>query len=225
MADPSRNALLARIREQLSAHGTASKTDAVTDYSAIKRNYRRAGNHTAEENIVMFMDRLEDYDAHVVRTPEIGVSAAIGELLATAGHTQVLVPAAYPQPWLPAGVSILRDRNTAGDEMMSHAELDQIHAVLTTCAVAIATTGTLLLQHTAEEGRRAITLVPDFYACVVRASQIVETVPEGFARIDSPRLYPITTVSGPSATSDIEMTRIRGVHGPRHLGIVIVDGI
>jgi L-lactate dehydrogenase complex protein LldG len=103
-----------------------------------------------------------------------------------------------------------------------YSEIEACDGVLTGCTVAIATTGTLALCHTANGSRRALTLLPDYHLCIVDASRIVETVPEGFRELESHRLQPITLISGPSATSDIEMTRIQGVHGPRVLDCVII---
>ncbi|HKQ88110.1 MAG TPA: LUD domain-containing protein [Candidatus Acidoferrales bacterium] len=107
------------------------------------------------------------------------------------------------------------------DENLSYADLDRAEGVLTTCAVAIALTGTIILRH-GRSGRRAMTLIPDYHLCIVRASQVVETVPEAIRELESPTRSPITTISGPSATSDIEMTRIKGVHGPRRLAVILI---
>jgi len=108
------------------------------------------------------------------------------------------------------------------DNAFSYPEIETCDGVLTGCTVAIATTGTLALCHTSNGCRRALTLLPDYHLCIVRASRIVETVPEGFSALGPYRLQPITLISGPSATADIEMTRIQGVHGPRVLDCVIV---
>jgi L-lactate dehydrogenase complex protein LldG len=107
------------------------------------------------------------------------------------------------------------------DENLSYPDLDRAEGVLTTCAVAIALTGTIILRH-GRSGRRATTLIPDYHLCIVRASQVVETVPEAIRELESPGRSPITTISGPSATSDIEMTRIKGVHGPRRLAVILI---
>ena len=107
------------------------------------------------------------------------------------------------------------------DENLSYETLDGSEGILTTCAVAVALTGTIILRH-GRSGRRAITLIPDYHLCIVRASQVVETVPEAIRELESPSRSPITTISGPSATADIEMTRIKGVHGPRRLAVILV---
>jgi L-lactate dehydrogenase complex protein LldG len=120
-----------------------------------------------------------------------------------------------PREWLPPALAAVED---AG---LSHADLDAVDGVLTGCSLAIANTGTIVLRHTAAEGRRAVTLVPDYHLCVVFAGQVVQTVPEAIARLGAQALELVTTISGPSATADIEMTRIRGVHGPRTLDVIV----
>jgi L-lactate dehydrogenase complex protein LldG len=106
---------------------------------------------------------------------------------------------------------------------MSHAELDRCDGVITGCTAAVALTGSLLLTHGEREGRRAISLIPDYHLCVVFTSQIVETVPEGLRRLGAFNRRPITTIAGSSATADIEMIRVKGVHGPRTLDVILVD--
>jgi L-lactate dehydrogenase complex protein LldG len=209
----AREAILQRIRTRLGKPAT----DAATEHQAIQRLYARASTLSAEDRLRLFLDRLVDYDAQVVRTTSQQIAGAVGELLASRDQHAMLVPAEIPAAWLPQGVRILVD------DQLDYDAMNQVPTVLTACTVGIARTGTILLQHDAPEGRRALTLIPDFHICVIYASQIVETVPEGIARISKRSEQPITFISGPSATSDIEMTRIRGVHGPRHLGIVIVE--
>ena len=107
------------------------------------------------------------------------------------------------------------------DEALTPAQLDRIDGVLCTCRLAIAETGTIVLDAGADQGRRALSLVPDLHLCVVRADQVVQTVPEAVSRLDATR--PLTWISGPSATSDIELNRVEGVHGPRTLDVILIE--
>lgn len=160
-----------------------------------------------------FLERVADYRAEVARVYADGLAAAVAAALPPGGR--VVVP-----PGLPADVraGIAAPVEDAG--LTAH-ELDEIDAVVTCCRLAIAETGTLVLDHEPDQGRRALTLVPDRHVCVVRADQIVPDVPEAMALLDPSR--PLTWISGPSATSDIELERVEGVHGPRHLHVIVVS--
>lgn len=166
--------------------------------------------------VELFVDRLVDYKATVRRCGADELSATIAESLAGS----VVVPGGVPQEWLSAYQgTVVRD----GDPRpLAVAELDAPGlTVLTGCAVAVARTGTLILDAGPDQGRRALTLVPDHHVCVVHTGQIVGGVPEALGRLADPR-RPLTLVSGPSATSDIELNRVEGVHGPRRLDVIIV---
>ncbi len=182
----------------------------------IRRDYA----HTRElaDPVGMFVERVEDYKATVIRTGPDGVAAAVAESLMGAGR--VVVPAGFDKAWLPKGLDIVRD-----EPALSSDDLDGVDAVLTSAVVGIAVTGTIVLDHTEGQGRRALTLVPDLHVCVLRADQIVGDVPEGVARLGSSVSAgrPLTWVSGPSATVDIELIRVHGVHGPRTLRVVLVE--
>ncbi len=172
------------------------------------------------ETVELFAENVADYRARVLRVAPDGVAAAVGEALAEAGAGRVVVPSGIPADWLPGtGVEVVRD------EALPAAELDRIPAVLTAAAVGVATTGTIVLDHGADQGRRAISLVPDLHLCVVLAEQVVHDVPDAVRRLSwqdsAPR--PLTWVSGPSATSDIELDRVEGVHGPRTLVVLLVS--
>ncbi len=180
------------------------------------RDYRQTGEHEPGSAALLDLleDRLVDYQAAVRRTTAKGLRKAVADAVAAAGAEAgpVLLPPDLPTTWAPKG--------RADDGSLSAYDLDGFAAVVTACRVACAETGTIVLDGEPDQGRRAITLVPDVHVCVVRADQVVQTVPEMLARLDATR--PITFVSGPSATSDIELDRVEGVHGPRTLSVVLV---
>jgi L-lactate dehydrogenase complex protein LldG len=211
----AREEILARIR---AVNGPSGAVDADEAYAAIPRGYLRFHHDPASTGIVaLFAERAGDYRAVVRQVPADGIALAVASALATAGRQAVLVPDGVPGDWLaglPAGTEVLRD-----DPVLSPAELDQVPAVLTGCAVAIAETGTVVLDHGAGQGRRALTLLPDFHLVVVRAGQVAADLPDALDRLSPSR--PLTFISGPSATSDIELIRVEGVHGPRQLHILI----
>jgi L-lactate dehydrogenase complex protein LldG len=155
-------------------------------------------------------ERIADYRATVHQTTDL--VTCLRDVLTNRNVRDMVAPAGVPAEWRIEGVRWL-------DEPLSIPELDQVGGVLTGCALVIAETGTIVLDAGPDQGRRAITLVPDYHLCVVRADQIVGTVPEAIARLDPVR--PITFISGPSATSDIEFNRVEGVHGPRTLDVII----
>lgn len=202
----AREEVLARIRSALGA---------APEVPDVPRHYRTAGDHPpgAAELVELLEDRLRDYKAGVRRTGRAGVAQAVAEALAEHGTPSVVVPPGLDRRWVPGAV--------VDDPPLDVAALDRTGAVVTGCAVAVAETGTLVLDASPDQGRRAVTLVPDLHVCVVRVDQIVGTVPEALSRLNP--LRPLTFVSGPSATSDIELERVEGVHGPRRLEVVIVQ--
>jgi L-lactate dehydrogenase complex protein LldG len=177
----------------------------------VARTYRRAGARGPSERIELLAERLGDYRADVRRVGAPALRQTIEEV----ARGRIGVPPGLPAEWRPVGA--------VEDHGLSPQELDALDGVLTGCTVAIAETGTLVLAAGPTEGRRALTLVPDLHVCVVRADQVVETVPEAFDALRGLERRPLTFVSGPSATSDIELKRVEGVHGPRRLIIVIVE--
>jgi L-lactate dehydrogenase complex protein LldG len=205
--------MLARIRQAIGQERPAPEGE----YAAIARGYRAVGELDAAARAGLFASRLRDYGAGVHGCPGSALAPTIAGALEERGIRSVVTAPDVPAEWLPHGIDVVRDSG------LDYRQLDGSQGVLTGCTVAIALTGTIVLCHTGIEGRRALTLVPDYHLCVVRAPQIVETVPEAIGRVGllSPAL--ITTISGPSATADIEMTRVSGVHGPRTLDVVIVD--
>jgi L-lactate dehydrogenase complex protein LldG len=181
---------------------------------AVTRDYRVAGSDLAapDELIARLTDRLIDYRATVERS--VDVPAAIAAALATHAVRRVVAPDGMPRDWLPPNVEPVRD-----DPPLNNNDLDAVDGVVTTCAVAIAETGTIVLDHGAGQGRRALTLVPDFLLVVIRPDQVVAQVPDAIAQLADPTT--LTFISGPSATSDIELDRVEGVHGPRTLHVII----
>jgi L-lactate dehydrogenase complex protein LldG len=177
----------------------------------VARDYRTAGSVPVD--LGQLVERLIDYRATVYRTAGDDVSTRLSAILDERGHRRIVVPDGFPESWLPA-VDIVH-------EPVSIADLDAVGAVLTTCAIAIAETGTIVLDATLGQGRRALTLVPDYHLVVVRADQVRAIVPDAISALDPTR--PLTWISGPSATSDIELRRVEGVHGPRTLDVLLVD--
>lgn len=184
----------------------------------LERTYRQASDKGQEEMLAEFVDIVTDYKATLQRCAEAELKTTISTQLQKRGVSPVLVPAGFPEEHL-EGLEVVRD------DALTPAELDGVAGVLTTCAVAIAQTGTIVLDGGAGQGRRALTLVPDYHLCVVRAEQVVGLVPEAVARL-KPAVQegrPLTLISGPSATSDIELSRVEGVHGPRTLDVILVE--
>ncbi|MCX4831882.1 lactate utilization protein C [Streptomyces sp. NBC_01016] len=212
----SRDVILGRVRRAL-----GGPVEAPDSYAKdIDRSYlREHGNRTTQQTVELLAENLADYRAIVHRATSEELPATIARLLAGHGSRAVAVPPGLPDGWLAeADATQVHDRaeNTP-------AELDEVDSVVTACAVAIAETGTIVLDGSPDQGRRRITLVPDHHICVVRVpDQVVSSVPQALERLDPTR--PLTWISGPSATSDIELDRVEGVHGPRTLEVVLVSG-
>jgi L-lactate dehydrogenase complex protein LldG len=179
--------------------------------------YRRDLGLPAAAVLDTFESRLRDYDVTVLRAPEGGIAAAASAQLAARHITTLLVPPDLPASWRPAGPEFVPD---AGQPARA---LDGIAGVMTGCAVAIAESGTIVLDAGPAQGRRAVTLLPDYFLCVVLARQVVGLLPEAMPilRPAIAERRPVTFVSGPSATADIELNRVRGVHGPRMLDVIL----
>jgi L-lactate dehydrogenase complex protein LldG len=209
----AREQILARIRAAVGTPGA----DVDAAYAALPREYLRA--HHDRDIADLFAERAADYRAVVERVPESGLAYAIARVLTDrVPDAPFVVPAGLPAEWLaelPASITLASDTPP-----LSAAELDQMAGVVTGCAVAIAETGTIILDHGPGQGRRALTLVPDFHLVIVRTDQVAADLADAFARLDPAR--PHTLISGPSATSDIELIRVEGVHGPRNLHVLLV---
>jgi len=183
---------------------------------AIPRDYEAALAPDIDV-VELFVERVGDYQATVRRATEVTLPAVIADVLAARGVRQLAVPAAIPGTWLDRSDAV----RVGDDPPLAWADLDGIDGVITDCAVAIAETGTIILDGGAAQGRRALSLLPDVHVCVVATDRIVGSVPEALARLEPTR--PQTWISGPSATSDIELQRIEGVHGPRRLDVIVVE--
>lgn len=210
-----RDRVLARIRRALA---DVPREERPAD-APVERAYLRVhGDRTTAETVDLLAENLADYRALVHRTTKAELPELLTRLLAEHGSGSVLVPPGLPPAWL-AAVDGTRVHER---EASTPQELDAVDSVVTGCAVAIAETGTIVLDGALDQGRRRVTLVPDHHICVVRVpDQLVSSVPEALERLDPHR--PLTWISGPSATSDIELDRVEGVHGPRTLEVVLVD--
>ena len=205
----SREVVLGRIRAALADDAAPRE---------IPRVYRQSGSRSGADVVALFAERLEEMGAVVVHADDLG--SAVDAVLREQGATRVVVATDLFMSARPDGVDLVED------DGLAPAELDALDGALTTCAAACAETGTIAFDGGEGQGRRAVTLVPDLHVCVVRQEQVVETVPELIARLapSAREGRPIVLVSGPSATSDIELERVEGVHGPRRLVVVIVAG-
>lgn len=176
-------------------------------------------DHEPEGTLERFIERVTDYGANVRVVGADGVGVAIDDACRDLAVRTLAVPADVPPAWIPLSTTAVID---AG---LEPAELDRIDAALTGCALAIAETGTIVLDAGPRQGRRVLTLVPDVHICVVEAGQVVDGVPAALRQLaDGFRAArrPVTFISGPSATSDIELSRVEGVHGPRRLELIVV---
>ena len=205
----ARNEILARIRTT----SRAAPPPAM-------RTYRRVSTLSADERVTQFCDRVADYRAEVTRVPAANLTAEISAALAKHSARGAGIPPGLPRSWWPPDVELIPDRD------LTASELDELDGVLTGCTAAIAETGTIVLAGGPTEGRRALTLVPDLHLCVVHESQIVGLVSEAVEVLDQlvkAERRPLTLISGPSATSDIELSRVEGVHGPRTFVVLVVS--
>ncbi|WP_435240853.1 LutC/YkgG family protein [Streptomyces cucumeris] len=210
----SRDLVMARVRRALA---DVPRGESPSDVVVERTYLRRHGDRTPAQTADLLAENLTDYRAAVHRTDTAGLPALIARLLTARNATTVVVPPGLPADWLSA-TEVRRIPDSA--DLTPH-DLDAVSSVVTGCAVAIAETGTVVLDASPDQGRRRITLVPDHHVLVIRVpSQVVDSVPEALERLAPSR--PQTWISGPSATSDIELTRVEGVHGPRALDVVLV---
>jgi L-lactate dehydrogenase complex protein LldG len=209
----ARAEILGRIRSVLDEGGRPAQPP--------PRDYRHRGGLAREARVELFCRRAGEYRADVRRLPAGGIADAVAEVCHSRAVRRLGVPSGLPAAWRPLGPRLIEDTG------LTPAELDGLDGVLTGCTVAIAETGTIVLAAGPTEGRRALTLVPDLHVCVVAEAQIVELVPEAMGQLGplvARERRPLTLVSGPSATSDIELRRVEGVHGPRTLVVLVTPG-
>jgi L-lactate dehydrogenase complex protein LldG len=213
----AREEILRRIREAL----RDLPPDEAPGAMPVPRDYLRTDPAPPEGLIERFAERVAEYKANVRCIAPADLAGAIAAACAARGVRRLVIPADLPDGWAPAGIEVWRDPG------LSNERLEASDGVLTACALGIAQTGTIVLDGGPGQGRRAITLLPDYHLCVIRADQVVGLVPEAVARLGAAARdpdRPITWISGPSATSDIELDRVEGVHGPRTLEVLIVVG-
>ena len=215
MTSEAREEVLERARRALAGVPAGEAPEDV----AVERGYRHDDPAPREEILARFAERVADYRVGVRRVAAGGVADAVRLACLAHGAHRLAVPRDLPDSWRAEGVEWVED------EDLTHAELDAVDGALTGCALGIAETGTLVLDGGERQGRRALSLLPDLHLCVIDEGQVVGSVPEGVARLgpavrDEGR--PLTFVSGPSATSDIELDRVEGVHGPRTLEVLVV---
>lgn len=210
----SRERILGRVRRALAD----VPPDGRPYQEAVPREYlREHGERTAGQTVELLARNLADYRAVVHRADAASVAGLVMRLLAERGSQEVLVPPGLPPEWMSAADPV-RIHDRAADTAR---RLDRVDSVVTGCAVAIAETGTLVLDGSPDQGRRRVSLIPDHHICVVRVpDQVVSSVPQALARLVPTR--PLTWISGPSATSDIELDRVEGVHGPRTLEVILL---
>lgn len=216
-------------KEEILARARAALADVQTSDPALDVPIPWSYHQRVEQNfggqpvLDVFVERVEDYRATVVRVAASDLAKAVAEGLRSTGAHSVVVPEGVDEAWLSdlGDITVQRDQ----PQPLTASELNVIDAVVTGAAVGVAETGTIILDHDADQGRRALTLLPDRHICVVRADQVVSGVPEAVQRlrpaVEAKR--PQTWISGPSATSDIELSRVEGVHGPRTLYVIVAE--
>jgi L-lactate dehydrogenase complex protein LldG len=213
----ARDEVLARIRKANAA--AAAQPTGEPGPGEPGRAYRTRGDRDEAELLNLLAGRLTDYRATVRRTTAAGLAGEIAAALTRRGARRVVVPAGLD---LPGRGTLAADVEVVADNGLDARALDACDGAVTGAAVAIAETGTIVLDGSPDQGRRAITLVPDYHLCIVRAEQVVEVVPQAVVWLAASAGAPLTWISGPSATSDIELERVEGVHGPRTLEVILV---
>ncbi len=209
MSKTAKEAMLSRIRAALVNAPEAPE---------VPHDFRKRDQREHVALVQDFIDRLHDYKAMVTLTNDAHLPQALADACQHHAIERLVVPGDIPAGWLPTGITVLRD-----NPPLHLKDLDTSSGVLTGCALGVAQTGTIVLDGGAFQGRRVLSLVPDVHLCVVREAQIVGLVPEAVAKLTGQATRPLTLISGPSATSDIELSRVEGVHGPRTLHVLVVQ--
>jgi L-lactate dehydrogenase complex protein LldG len=208
VSSQSRRRILDRIR-------SATRPFLGVTEDALPHTYICRGQLAAAQRLALMIERLREYDAEVVESTPDNLVTSIAAQLAGSGRHRFVAPEGLAADWLVPGFDWKIDHG------LTTAEIEQAEGVISAAFCGVADSGTIVLHHSPAEGRRVLTLLPDWHLCILRASQVVETLPEYFDRCAQPPGL-VTWVSGPSATADIEMTRIKGVHGPRFLHVILV---
>ena len=219
MSSNARDMILGRIRSALRDVPESERPEQVP----VARDYRKQSTSSREDIVRQFIEYVEDYKGNVRWIRSRDLTEAIAEACANHSVRCLVAPADIPQEWIPAGVEVLRD---SAQSPLTKEQLVASDGTLTGCACAIAQTGTIVLDGGALQGRRILSLLPDYALCVIREEQIVGLVPEAIQHVSDAvhtQRSPITLISGPSATSDIELSRVEGVHGPRKLDVLVVS--
>ena len=213
----ARKEILKRIRQGTEDVPESEKPEDVP----LNRNYRTGVDSSQAHIVELFAERVGEYKATVHRIKQDALAEQIAVSCRQQQVENLVIPPGIPEELLPKDLNLLMD----GRQALSHSQLDESDGVLTTCRIAVAQTGTIILDGGDGQGRRALTLVPDYHLCIVREDQIVNILPEAIRALDdtvNSEGAPITMISGPSATSDIELNRVEGVHGPRRFEVLIV---
>ncbi len=213
----AKQVMLERIRNAIRDVPVTERSEDVL----VNRTYRSSTGHT--NLLELTAERIAEYRARVEIVTVDKLASSIQASLERQGIKRLIVPHDLPEEWKPKGFELLEEST----RLFEHSELERADAVLTGCTLAIAETGTLVLDHARGQGRRALTLIPDFHLCVLLESQIVDNLPAAMKLLEPSILAgrPLTFISGPSATSDIELSRVEGVHGPRTLEVIIVKDL
>jgi len=217
----ARQNILKSIRVSTSAIAATNSSGESKARAPLAEAYIRRGKLDRAACLQLMIERLREYDAEVVECSPEKLAATIKDQLSASGKRVFVAPKGLPVEWLAPDFDWMIDDGQETGHRLASMEIEKAEGVVTTSFCGVADSGTIVLHHSAQEGRRVLTLLPDWHLCILRASQVVETLPEYFDRCAQPPTL-ATYISGPSATADIEMTRIKGVHGPRFLHVVLV---